>query len=65
MDGRSHRPASPRIAFAKLPNGVYIELACVIRVADYSRPVIGFSANTVRILAQIGANIDIDIYEFR
>jgi len=56
----------PRIqAFAKLPAGVYIELACIIRVADYSQPVIGFSANTIRIIAQIGANIDVGIYDLR
>lgn len=52
-------------AFAKLPTGVYIELSCIIRVADYGRPVIGFATNTVRVLAQIGANIDIDIYDLR
>ena len=52
-------------AFAKLPTGVYIELSCILYVYDYSRPVIGFSASTVRILAQIGANIDIDIYDLR
>lgn len=52
-------------AFAKLPAGVYIELSCIIRVADYGRPVVGFSADTVRVLAQIGANIDIDIYDLR
>lgn len=53
-------------AFANLPSDVYIELSCVIYVPsnDHGRPTVGFSANTIKILAKLGANIDIDIYAF-
>ena len=50
--------------FAKLPIGVEVELSCIIYVYD-CRPVIGFSHETVRVLAQIGASIDIDFYDLR
>ena len=52
-------------AFEKLPSGIYIELACIIRVADYREPAIWFSADTIRIIAQMRASIDIDVYDFR
>ncbi len=52
-------------AFAKLPTGTKVELYCVIYVADYRDPVIIFPTDTVRILAQLGASVGIDIYDFR
>jgi hypothetical protein len=48
--------------FAALPSGVEIDLSCVL-YAYTERPAIGFSAQTVRRFAQLGAGIDIDYYD--
>ena len=51
--------------FTKLPISTRVELYCVLYVADYREPVIHFPTDIVRKLAQMGANIGIDIYDFK
>lgn len=51
--------------FAKLLAGTNVELYCVMCVADYRRPVMMCSTDVIRMFAQLGASIGIDIYDFR
>lgn len=48
--------------FSKLPRGTYIELSCFMYTYK-ERPLVGFTAEQVKKLAQIGAAIDLDIYD--
>ncbi len=51
-------------AFAKLPVGTCVDLSCILYVYD-CRPVIGFSVDEVKMLARLGASIDVDFYDLR
>jgi hypothetical protein len=49
--------------FSKLPKGTHIELSCFL-YSYKERPIIGFSAESIKKLAEIGASIDVDSYDF-
>jgi hypothetical protein len=58
---------SPNIEkFANLPSDAEVELACIVYInrtgESIGFPEIGFSSNTISVLAKINAVIDIDLY---
>jgi hypothetical protein len=50
--------------FASLPPGSEVELSCVIYISVPS-PVLGLSARNVKRLAELGAHLDLDVYDLR
>lgn len=48
--------------FRDLPDNVCIELSCSVYGHEYM-PAIHFTANQVRFLASLGAEIDVDVYD--
>ena len=47
--------------FGRLPAVSSIEISCYVRIGEKAMPVINFDKETVRLMAAIGASIDIDM----
>ena len=48
--------------FHKLPEGLEIELSCIINAYEYMPPIC-FSTDSVAFASKLGASIDVDIYD--
>ncbi len=47
--------------FVHLPSEASVELSCYLRIDGETRPVISFNKDAVRLIAAIGASIDVDL----